>query len=273
MTMRRILGIDFSGAADAGRKIWIAEAQHGPAAADTPLTIDRCFAAIDLPQSGAAPHLALPALANHVAAVPQTLAGCDFPFSLPLDLMDARRWTDFIAAFPSRFPDHETYRQHNRARTHQVEIKRRTDRLAATPFSSYNLRLYRQAWWGMAHLLHPLVTAGRATVAPQMPLHPQKPALLEICPACSLKHLDCYPSYKGRLPTHRRARRLILDCLIDRRLLAAPKPALRRLLLDNEGGDALDAVIGAIATARADHRQKPDRIERLEGRVFFEMAR
>ena len=271
--MRRILGIDFSGASDAGRKIWIAEAQHDPAAEDAPLVIDRCFPAMELPHSGASPQLALPALARHIAAMPHTVAGCDFPFSLPAELVDATRWTDFIIGFPVRFPDHDTYRLLNRTRTNLLEIKRRTDRLAGTPFNSYNLRLYRQAWWGMAHLLHPLVVGKKAIVIPQMPSRPGKPTIMEVCAACSLKHLDCYPSYKGRTALHRRARQRILDCLIDHHLLAAPRRALRQQVLDNIGGDALDAVIGAIATARADFRRKADRLERLEGRVFFELRR
>ena len=270
--MRRILGIDFSGAVDAGRKIWIAEARHDPSAARAPLVIERCFPAMDLPNSGISPDLALPALLRHITAHPQTIAGCDFPFSLLAELLDAARWIDFIAGFPLRFPDHETYRQINRTRTNLLEIKRRTDRLAGTPFNSYNLRLYRQAWWGMAHLLHPLVTGRHAIVVPQMPVRTDKPLLMEVCAACSLKHLDCYPAYKGRATLHRQARRQILDCLIDLNLLAPPKTVLRRLLLDNAGGDALDAVIGAVATARADHSRKPDRFDRLEGRVFFEMT-
>ncbi|MET1027819.1 MAG: hypothetical protein ABWY00_11670 [Dongiaceae bacterium] len=269
--MTRILGIDFSGAVDAGRRIWIAEARHDPSAAQAPLVIDRCFPAMDLPASGIRPDLALPALLRHITALPETIAGCDFPFSLPAELLDAVGWIDFITGFPVRFPDHEAYRLINRTRTNLLEIKRRTDRLAGTPFNSYNLRLYRQAWWGMAHLLHPLVTGGHAIVVPQMPVRAAKPLLMEVCAACSLKHLDCYPAYKGRTELHRRARRRILDCLVDHNLLAAPKPALRRLLLDNAGGDALDAVIGAVAAARADHRRKPDRFDRLEGRVFFEM--
>jgi hypothetical protein len=106
-----------------------------------------------------------------------------------------------------------------------------------------------------------------------MPSRPGKPTIMEVCAACSLKHLDCYPSYKGRTALHRRARQRILDCLVDLDLLAAPRRALRQQLLDNIGGDALDAVIGAVATARADFHRKADRLERLEGRVFFELRR
>ena len=269
-TTRRILGIDFSGAVDAGRRIWIAEARHDIRAPDQPLRIDACLPASDLPDSGTDPERAIAALARHITLDRSTIAGCDFPFGLPQSLVDALTWEEFIAQFPLRFPHHESYREDNRLRTQKIELKRHTDRVAGTPFNSYNLRLYRQAWWGMARLLYPLVTSGQAMVAPQMPVVGLKPIVIEVCAACSLKHLNCYPPYKGREKPHRKARQRILDCLIDLRLLEAPVPRLRRQLLDNTGGDALDAVIGAIAAAHADLAAPVDAAYRLEGRVFFE---
>ena len=268
---RRILGIDFSGAVDAGRKIWIAEARHDLGKPDQPLKIDSCLPASDLPGSGTGPEIAIAALARYITLDQSTVAGCDFPFGLPEVLVDAASWEDFIAQFPLRFPHHESYRDDNRQRTQLLEIRRHTDRIAATPFNSYNLRLYRQAWWGMARLLHPLVTAGVAIVAPQMSVVGLKPTIIEVCAACSLKHLNCYPAYKGRGKLHRKARQRILDYLIALHLLEPPAPALRRLLLDNAGGDALDAVIGAVATAQADLAAPVDPLYRLEGRVFFEL--
>jgi hypothetical protein len=270
-TTKRILGIDFSGAVDAGRKIWIAEAKHDILAPDQPLKIDICLPASDLPDSGKDPERAIAALAKHIALDRSTIAGCDFPFSLPESLVDSLTWEEFIAQFPLRFPHHESYREDNRLRTQMLEIKRHTDRIAGTPFNSYNLRLYRQAWWGMARLLHPLVISGQATVAPQMPIVGLKPIIIEVCAACTLKHLNCYPPYKGRENLHRKARQRILDCLIDLVLLEPPSPHLRRLLLDNTGGDALDAVIGAVATAHAELAAPVDPAYRLEGRVFFEL--
>src|SRR5262249_3459509 len=121
------------------------------------------------------------------------------------------------------------------------------------------------------HLLAPLVAEGWASVWPQMPKQAGKPLLLEVCAACSLIRLDHYPSYKGRTAAHRKARASILDLLIARRWLSPPKGALRSMLLDNTGGDALDAVIGAVAVNRANLDRKPDRIDRLEGRVFYEL--
>jgi hypothetical protein len=101
---------------------------------------------------------------------------------------------------------------------------------------------------------------------------PGKPTLIEVCAACTLKSIDLYPPYKGKEAAHRKARLRILDHLIDRGALAAPTRPMRRTLLDNEGGDALDAVIGAVATAHADLVQEPDAYQRLEGRVYYEIG-
>jgi len=268
---RRILGVDFSGGADAGRNIWIAEAHQDLRDRDQPLVIESCQPALSLPRSGAAPALAIPALAAHIVRDPTTIAGCDFPFSLPAELMQTPSWEAFIRAFPARFGDAEAYRATCQRLAEGRELKRRTDKTASTPFCSYNLRLYRQAWWGMAQLLNPLIASDQAIVAPQMTLVSGKPVLIEICPASSLQYLRCRPAYKGRAASHREARQMILATLVDRGFLAAPKPALRELLLDNSGGDALDAVIATVAAAQANLGTETDALDRLEGLVYFEL--
>jgi len=264
----RILGVDFSGASDAGRKIWIAEGRQN---GNGVLELLTCVAAIDLPGGGKAPAEAVPALARHIAALGDARIGCDFPFSLPRDLISARSWRSFAIRYAADFADADTFRSLMRTRHNAAEHKRMTDRIAKTPFNSYNLRLYRQTWWGISGVLRPLIAARAAIVRPQQKLAPGKPTLIEVCAACSLKSIDLYPPYKGREAKYRRARRRILDGLIDRGALAAPDRRMRVLLLDNEGGDALDAVIGAIATARADLTQDADPWQRLEGRVYFEV--
>jgi hypothetical protein len=265
----RILGIDFSGASDAGRKIWIAEGRLSNSGA---FELLHCIPAIDLPGSGVRPEQAVPALARHLATLSEAQVGCDFPFSLPRDLVTARTWKRFALRYAAEFADAENFRLIMRSRHNAIEHKRMTDRIAGTPFNSYNLRLYRQTWWGITGLLDPLVRAGRAIVRPQQELIAGKPTLIEVCAACTLKSIDLYPPYKGKEPEHRRARKRILDHFIDRGALVAPVHSMRRLLLDNAGGDALDAVIGAIATARADLAQEADPFQRLEGRVYFEIG-
>jgi hypothetical protein len=265
----RILGVDFSGASDAGRKIWIAEGRQSGNGA---LELLQCVPAMDLPGGGVQPEQAVPALASHVGALTDARVGCDFPFSLPRDLVTVRTWRSFALRYAAEFADADSFRAIMRSRHNAIEHKRMTDRIAGTPFNSYNLRLYRQTWWGITGVVSPLVRAGRAIVRPQQKLRAGKAILIEVCAACTLKSIDLYPAYKGKEATHRKARQRILDHLIDRGALAAPERRTRRLLLDNEGGDALDAVIGAVSTARADLTREPDAFQRLEGRVYYEIG-
>ncbi|HET6160853.1 MAG TPA: hypothetical protein VFE34_21085 [Dongiaceae bacterium] len=267
--MTRILGVDFSGASDAGRNIWVAEGRLSNSGA---LELLHCVPAMELPGSGVAPELAVPALARRVAALTDARVGCDFPFSLPRALVTARTWKNFALRYAAEFADADSFRAIMRSRHNAIEHKRMTDRIAGTPFNSYNLRLYRQTWWGITGLLSPLVRAGRVIVRPQQTLSAGKPTLIEVCAACTLKSIDLYPPYKGKAAAHRRARKRILDHFIDRGVLVAPTRRMRQLLLHNEGGDALDAVIGAVATARADLASEPDVFQRLEGRVYFEIG-
>ncbi|TDQ81537.1 hypothetical protein A8950_2606 [Dongia mobilis] len=267
--MTRILGIDFSGASDAGARIWIAAGRRE----DGPLSVTDCRPAMQLPGGARAPGIALSALRTHVLTDADTIAGCDFPFSLPADLVAAKDWRRFALDFINRYPTPRDFHDLCHVATGGVETKRRTDREDRTPFNSFNLRLYRQTWWGIGHLLAPLVAAGQAAVWPQMPKRAGRPLLIEVCAACSLIRLDHYPSYKGTTPAHRKARAGILDLLVASHWLAGPKRSLRASLLDNTGGDALDAVIGAVAVNRAlalGHLdRKPDKIDRIEGRVFY----
>jgi len=265
----RVLGVDFSGASDAGRKIWIAEGRLSNSGA---FELTHCLPAMALPGGGTPPEQAVPALAHHLAALTDARVGCDFPFSLPRTMVTARTWKSFALRYAAEFADADSFRTIMRARHNAIEHKRMTDRLAGTPFNSYNLRLYRQTWWGITGVIDPLVRAKRAIVRPQQRLIAGKSILLEVCAACTLKSIDLYPSYKGRSAKHRKARQRILDFLIDTGRLGAPRRQLRALLLDNEGGDALDAVIGAVAAARADLAKEPDPYQRLEGRVYFEIG-
>jgi len=266
MRPRRILGVDFSGASDAGSKIWVAECKRSRG--DRIKLIDLRSAA-ELSGGGKDPATAIAALAAHIVKEPDTIAGCDFPFSLPKVLIDEPDWESFATAFPARFADADTFRNETMRRADGREIRRAADRAAKTPFNSYNLRIYRQTWWGIAHLLNPLLTSGRAIIRPYQPL-PAKPIpiVIEACPACSMKSLGFYPAYKGRTAKHRLARKAVLEKLIDISLLERPAVSIERTMLDNTGGDALDAVIAALATAHAAIDVDPNPDERIEGIIY-----
>ncbi len=272
--MTRILGVDFSGASDAGRKIWIAEGRRNAKGA---FVLASCIPAIDLPSSGAAPAEAIPALVHYIAGlggIPGGAArvGCDFPFSLPRGQLNASTWRGFALGYAAQYANPDAFRAGFRSQPEAAEFKRLTDRMAKTPFNAHNLRLYRQTWWGIAGVLGPLVRMGAAIVYPQQEMRAGKPVLLEVCPASTLKSIGLYPSYKGRGSALRRARQSILEGLVARDALVVPSASLRELLLDNAGGDALDAAIAAVATAQADLTTTPDALQRLEGRVYYEIG-
>jgi len=273
---RRIVGIDFSGARDAGRLIWIAE---GLRDADA-LRLVSCQPASALPGGGSEREPALAALVAHIATLGDALVGIDVPFGIPESMFPTpvRDWRGFLERFSACWPSPETFRAGCRAATPGRKAKRDTDREAATPFAPHNVRIYRMTWHGIAALLAPLVLTGRAAAVPMQEPAPGRPTLLEVCPASLLKRggegLD--KGYKGRASAHRAKRQTIIAWLVAGGHLHPPPPAQERLILDNSGGDALDAVIAAIIAmaASADPanlrpRADRERADRLEARVYF----
>ncbi len=262
---RRILGIDFSGASDAGKKIWVAEAYEAKKA----LRLVDLRPAAELAGEDAAPVTAIAALARHIVAVPNTVAGCDFPFSIPRSLIDEPSWEAFIAAFPTRFANADAFRDWAFRKAGMRELRRRTDAIEKTPFNSYNLRIHRQTWWGIVGLLNPFLISGAAVIRPYQPMpRRMKPIVIEACPACAMKSIGFYPPYKGREASHRAARSATLRRLVADGYLERPSRGPTARMLDNAGGDALDAVIAAIVTARADLRRKLTGDDAFEGLIY-----
>jgi hypothetical protein len=252
-TPPRIYGVDFSGAADAGNRIWLAE---GVVEGER-LSILVCRRARDLPDSGPARDRCLAALREFIATLGPSAIGLDFPFGLPAELVEDPGWEAFVRFFATRYPTPRSFREGCTAATAGTELKRITDRQWRTPFSPYNLRLYRQTYHGIRDLLGPWVRAGSVCVLPMQPPVSGRPWLLEICPASTLKwlgrltHQRLSVPYKRRSDEHRAARRRILRAVEARGDLTVPDPALRAAILDDPGGDALDSVIAAWAAFRA----------------------
>lgn len=264
---RRFLGVDFSGARTAGNTIWIAEGSE----ARSRLVIDRLRRARDLPGGAIDRDTALTALRKHLATLDDALIGLDFPFSLPDGLIDAPDWPAFAKGFAAKYPDPEAFREDCRRRTGGRELKRRTDRETKTPFCAYNLRLYRQTYWGIARLLAPLVEDSRIAVATVLDRPGASCTLAETCPASSLKRLGLYRPYKGRDDGLRDWREVILDWLQAEGVMCGE--AFRDTAIADVGGDALDAIIAAatmwrIAEDTREDLTARDRVDRLEARVI-----
>jgi len=270
---QRISGVDFSGAQDAGRKIFVA----GASVVDGVLCIEDCRAAKDLPNSGLPPERCLQALRHFIAGAGNCVFGLDFPFGLPRTLVTEATWEEFVLCFGRKYSSPEEFREACLRCARGRELKRSTDQESRTPFSPYNLRLYRQTFFGISELLAPLVRQGLVSVLPMQSAIPGRPWLVEICPASFLEQEDLdrhpYRPYKGKTRARHTARELILKRLEIAHDLSIESLELRGEILGNSEGDALDAVLGGLVAFRASQNKFRIPSERkeeyaLEGYVY-----
>ena len=264
MTTRPIIGVDFSGAALAGDKIWIARAHFQ----DENLIFDELLPARDLPASSSQRDAALPALTKYIQSLAAPICGFDFPFSLQAGELDRDTWRDWVLQTPARFADADSFR------AAYSGAKRATDTLAKTPFAPLNLRLYRQTYYGIARVVAPLLRDNAVALPFEQPTGATIEGaawLLEICPASLLKKHKLYFSYKGKSDAQRDNRERILTECQTRFRLEISEPMQQIAFADAEG-DALDAILSAVCVARAlekDDFAPRDAVEKMEGRVYF----
>lgn len=246
----RLYGVDFSGGKRAGAKIWIAEAVPGGRG----IVVEACAPATDFLGCAAARDDVLPALRQFIAESESAAFGCDFPFSLPKELIAAESWVDFLVQFPIRYPTEGEFRANclNAAveASGRKELKRKTDVEAKAPFCAYNLRIFRQTYYGIRDVLRPLVSRNLINVPPLHYSGDDVPRVMEVCPASTLKASGLYGSYKDARGSPD-ARDGILRALEDAGRVAFRDGGVRRRVLADSQGDALDSVVAADATFRA----------------------
>lgn len=258
-------GVDFSGAVDAGRKIWISRAAFD-SHSRTVQMLDTVRVADSVQTTNRASAYAY--LVGLIAASGESYWGMDVPFSLSQTLIDHASWADFVAHFAHDYPTPEALYQRGR----MVKPPRRaTDIDAKTPFAPHNLRLFRQTYHGIRDVIAPLMTQHAVNAPPMTDMQPGIPTLLEICPASILKARRLYSAYKGRSPVHGENRAALLSAFSDFIIPDAVYPVLR----DEPEGDALDSAIAAYQTAVSVNRgeidaalRDPNPAYRLEARVF-----
>ena len=244
---RFVYGVDFSGAKDAGKRIWVARG----AVTDDVLMITESFQAQDLPGSERDRERSLTALREFIRKQVDGIFGLDFPFGLPRALVKEESWEKFALCFGGTYKGPSDLRMECKLGSGGRELKRCTDVEQETPFSPYNLRLYRQTYYGIRDVLAPLVKSNMVCVLPM-----QRPLsggawVVEICPSSTLKREHLSLPYKGRDEKHRAARARILEGIQKRGLLIIKEASLGTKILDDPGGDAIDSVIAAFATFRA----------------------
>lgn len=235
-TRRTVHGVDFSGAVEAGKRIWIATGVVGEGS----LRIVDLRRAEELSDFGAARTPCLAALRRFIADRPTSVFGLDFPFGLPETFIRSSCWSDFVTGFAATYATADDLRQ-------CAHVKRVTDRACGAPFAPGNLRMRAQTFFGIRDVLAPLVTEERACVLPMQYRRRDRPWVIEICPAVTLAREGLrLPRYKKRGQDAQASRAHILA-----RLGVAMPEHVRAAATRDVGGDALDAIVAAYATARA----------------------
>lgn len=270
---RRIYGVDFSGSKTACSKIWISEG----IVSDGILGISACYPISEVVTSGVKDRdSCLLAMRYLIKGSGKGIFGMDFPFSLPHELLSSGNngpdWRSFITAFSGRYSSAEQFREDMRSLAPDSELKRLTDIEVKAPFCVYNLRLYRQTYFGIREVLSPLVAEDSVRVLPMQEPASDKPWLIEVCPASTLKKEGLYIPYKGRSSRESEARKYILEGMLDWGITLSS--SIREAALKNTDGDALDSIIAAFATSKAVMkldllRESLPQIYLTEGYTFF----
>ena len=245
----RFWGVDFSGAKDAPKKIWMAcgEAHTGR------LHIIDCQSARQRFQETTL-QACLPKLRDFLAEQVGAVIGIDFPFGLPKHLVVASSWQDFLERFAARYKDAVSFKETCFQLAGRVELKRCTDRESATPFSPYNRRIYKQTYFGIRELLVPLALKKKVCVLPFQNRSRTRPVVVEICPASYLKARGFYDiPYKGASIQQRDGRWQILRSLLESGHFSVTEE-VGSCVIEEQNGDALDSVIAALAAFHAHRR-------------------
>jgi len=267
--VRKIVGVDFSAARDAGRHIWICSARM----AATGLRVEFVKPAENLPGGGRERADATMALRRYLAGADHVVAGLDFPFSLPRAVVGQADYRAFLLQFGARFQSAEAFRASCFQAGQGREPKRMTDIVARAPFAPSNLRMFRQTFFGIRDVLAPLVESGSARVVPMMRPARGATTLIEICPAVFLKRARLYSPYKGSGSGPCSSREVVLDYFTERRSLLSLPPSVREIIIHDAGGDALDSVLAALATREAliegrVAQAPPGDVRRIEGEIL-----
>jgi hypothetical protein len=256
-SFEQYIGVDFSGAALAGRNAWLAHAVPGD---DGRLRLVE-LRSLEQHAGTAERAEALAHLVRLVRDSSSALWAMDFPFGLPIELfsppVDWAGQLQWLSQWQGGAgPLGVECVRRAKLLGGKLHIRRETDSLVKTPFDCYHYRIIYQTFHGMRDVLGPLAADRTLAVLPfeYERLKTARSVVIEACPSSTLKRLGLpHHNYKqptgGPLvPKRRRTRQTILAGLSS---LIELSDAHRRIIMRNPGGDALDAVLAAAGAWQA----------------------
>lgn len=276
LRVKQVIGVDFSGAAEAGRLIWLSVCDvRGDRLAL------RKLARLDDLAGTAERHAALGFLRDAILGSTDALWGIDCPFGLPVEL-GWDDWESQLDAVGSWTRGANEFGRHCCALSMKamgkLHTRRDTDRETKTPFDCYHYRIIHQTFHGMRELVPPLRSAPRTCVLPFQvsKLKSAERVIVESCPGSTLRRLGLpYNRYKqsGGAPVtakHRKVRRAIFAGIAP---LIEIDERDRRTMASDPGGDALDSSLAAVGAWHGwrtiDLRSIAEHLRyRHEGRIY-----
>jgi len=110
---RRVFGVDFSAAIDAGRHIWVCRAHPG----SDGIRVESVDPLVELPGGARGRDEALQALAQKVLEAPRSAWGFDFPFALPMGVLTATEGEE-VAGWDQQLGTWRGYRDYDHGEIH-----------------------------------------------------------------------------------------------------------------------------------------------------------
>lgn len=202
--------------------------------------------------------------------------GFDFSFSIPDVFFPEHTWEELILVFKKKWISANLFKENLLFLSDKKELKRSTEIEAKVPFSTYNLWIYKQTYYGITEILAPLLQANCCKIIPFQSRKKNYPAILETCPASFLKFnsgdSDLSKYYKGKKEANLERRTMILEILENNFNLKYNSNDFKNKILSNMDGDALDSLICAIIVIKRSYNNfeitKNSKLKK-EGYVYY----
>lgn len=262
---RRIHGIDFSGAQDAAERIWIASGDIE----DERLEIKKCRPAAEEFETSERDET-LNELRKFIAGCDRAVFGLDFSFGVPSTVTEDEDWFDVVRSISERDSPRGMQKSYSETARDSdadgVHLKRATDEETEAR-SPYGFITFRQTYYGVKHVLKPLLGEESVSVLPMQERDSNRPWVLEVYPASTLRDMDSTDSgYKEQTVESRSTRTRIVQDLAEAGVDLTNEAAQHAQYID----DALDSLVAAFATFRAIQDGPPefDETSHPEGRIY-----
>jgi predicted nuclease with RNAse H fold len=261
--VEQILGVDFSGARDAGQKIWLTVCIERDGALHVKSSV---------PAGTQFDGDSRTACLRGVRAAIQRadVVGLDVPFGLPAAVHDRDTWAGVASMIADR-PDPKTLQSNCVERAEETTdgerryLRRATDEARGT-LSPYHWIHAAQTHYGISELLQPLVDEDAVRIEPLQD-GPGTP-ICETHPTATLRDIGLPTrGYKDNTDRSRTRRRTIVEGL---QMTPLALHGIENHLLEDVGGDAIDSLLAALAAWRASRNEfSPDgEFDPVEGYIY-----